>query len=70
MRTKAPNGLTRADLYREKAGALRQQAHVSKSLQARYELHALAADYERLADFVQASRRAKTRRRPKIETQN
>jgi hypothetical protein len=70
MRTKAPNGLTPADHYRETARGLREQAHVWKSLKARDELLALAGEYERLADFVQATKRIKTRARPKIENQN
>jgi len=62
MRTKAAGVLTREHHYRETAKSLRQRAHALKFSEARDELHALAAEYERLADFVQAIKAAKTRR--------
>jgi len=57
--------LARADGYREAAASLRERASTLKFAQARAELEALAAEYERLARFVQQAvprgRRARTR---------
>jgi len=62
MRAKAPVALTQAHHYRETAKSLRERAHALKFSEARDELQALAAEYERLADFAQAIKAAKTRR--------
>ena len=52
MRTKAPAALKRANHYRDTAKSLRERVSALKLEEARDELHALAAEYERLAEFV------------------
>jgi hypothetical protein len=65
MKTKTPATLTGADYYRETARSLRDRASTMKSAESRDELHALAAEYERLAEFAHPTSRAKPPARSK-----
>jgi hypothetical protein len=56
MRTKAPEPVTGANHYRDRAKSLRERASAANLQEARDELQALASEYERLADFVQVGK--------------
>jgi len=70
MRTKLPNARTRADYYRQMAQSLRERVSTLKVFEARNEFRALAAEYERLADFLQRAELCDVRPRPELHRRN